>query len=97
MTYPIVKNKPVAKFWYKGNHSHPVKRTLLITNVNNSTITGYELREGFDIRKLNNSPIKSFRKDKIASFNELRKESRKNRKDSTLIRYELSEIMENGF
>lgn len=50
MKYDVVSNLPVARFWYKGNHSHPVRRTVLITQQDSESITGYELREGSKTR-----------------------------------------------
>ena len=68
--YELVRNQPVAKFYYQGTHSHPVRRTvLLIKNKTNSSIlVGYELREGKKTRNLNTAPIKSFSKSEIASY-----------------------------
>jgi hypothetical protein len=52
MEYPIIRNKPVAQFWYKGTHSHPVKRTVLITEQTKDYFKGYEVREGTQFRVL---------------------------------------------
>ena len=68
--YPVVRNLPVARFYYKGHHSHPVRRTVLVTESNSNIITGYELREGSDIRPFTDAPIKSFSRGKIASVGE---------------------------
>lgn len=75
MEYDIIRNQPVAKFFYKGTHSHPVKRTVLITEQNRDYFTGYEVREGINLRTIDEAPIKSFRKDKIATTSQLRTDS----------------------
>ena len=65
-TYPIRRNLPVAKFYYQGSHSHPVRRTVLITESTPRYIRGYELREGAEVRTFPESPIKTFARSKIA-------------------------------
>ena len=82
MKYDLVRNKPVAKFFYQGNHTHPVRRTVLIIENTSKLIVGYELREGNDIRSVKNAPIKSYRKDRIAKTRQLRLENPR-RADST--------------
>jgi len=69
--YPILRKKPVARFYYKGNHTHPVRRTIVLTEVTDDLIRGYEIREGSTVRKLTEAPIKSFRKDRIALLSQL--------------------------
>ena len=66
--YKLVKTKPVARLYYQGNHSHPVRRTVLIIEDCDDMLVGYELREGSTIRSLDAAPIKSYRKDKIARY-----------------------------
>lgn len=65
LTYPILRNKPVAKFSYKGTHSKPVRRTVLLTALERNVITGYEVREGNEVRDPCESVIKSFSRDSI--------------------------------
>lgn len=99
MKYKLVRNLPVARFWYKGNHTHPVRRTVLITESTSSYIKGYELRDGKEIRtNLSNSPIKTYCRSKIAKGENLRKENKKNidLKKSTLIRKPLLDLIECG-
>ena len=67
-TYDVVKNQPVAKFYYQGNHSHPVRRTILITEETPKVIIGYVLRDGANTYPFAKAPIKSFSKDKIAKI-----------------------------
>jgi hypothetical protein len=95
MKYPILRKKPVAFFLYKGNHSHAVKRTVLLIEANKHYLKGYELREGSLVRKFSKAPIKSYLKEKIAKKENLRKESRKG-KGSTLIRNSLLNIIISG-
>lgn len=70
--YEIARKKPVAKFYYKGHHSHPVRRTILVVKSTPKIIVGYELREGNLKHKLKDAPVKSFRRDKIAHTKSLR-------------------------
>jgi len=65
LTYPILRNKPVAKFAYKGTHSKPVRRTVLLTALERNVITGYEVREGNEVRDPDETTIKSFSRDSI--------------------------------
>lgn len=101
--YEPVRNQPVARFFYKGKHTHPVRRTVVIVENNANTITGYELREGMTVRSMENAPIKSYRKDTIASVNELDKRRKlhqitpkKKRNQSTLSRTGLSSLVTDG-
>lgn len=64
-SYPIVRNQPIAKFRYRGSHSKPVRRTVLLTEINRGTFTGYEVRDGNTVRDLGKAPIKSFSRDEI--------------------------------
>ena len=68
LTYPILRNKPVAKFRYKGTHSKPVRRTVLLTALERNVITGYEIREGNEVRNPEECAIKSFSRDSIQSL-----------------------------
>lgn len=99
--YPHVRNKPVARFYYKGTHSHPVRRTILVTEVTPKLIRGYELRNGSTIRTFTSAPIRSFRRDRIATGEQLRGEvrrkmSKKQRTISTLERAELFDLVKTG-
>lgn len=97
----FVRNLPVARFFYKGSHSHPVKRTVLIVKKNNKIAVGYELREGMEKRSFQNAPIKTYRLDRIAKINQIDKRCslRKqvdNFEVSTFQRYPLVNLIENG-
>jgi hypothetical protein len=84
--FGVVRNLPVAKFRYKGNHSKPVRRTILVVESNARWIRGYELREGSVERTLASAPIKTYSKRKIAISN----------KKSTLERQSLFSLISLG-
>ena len=99
--YTLVRNLPVARFYYQGSHSHPVRRTVLVVTATSRTITGYELREGSDVRSYNKAPIKSFRRAKIAKVNQcgrrLRQRVEPRQLDrTTLQRVSLVDIVKRG-
>lgn len=99
MKYEIVKTLPVARFWYKGSHTHPVRRTVLVTESNRNFICGYELRDGNVVRTAAKAPIKSYRRDKIARGVSLRVDSPQRKlapQKSTLVRLPLLNIVEIG-
>jgi hypothetical protein len=70
--YNLVPRKPVARFFYQGHHSHPVRRTVLVTKETDTLITGYELRDGSTVRTVQEAVssgcVKSYRKDSIARW-----------------------------
>jgi hypothetical protein len=69
--YNLLKNLPIFRFFYRGvSHTHPVRRVVAVFQENKTTFTGYELREGSEVRT-QNPPIKSFRKDRVASINQI--------------------------
>ena len=70
--YKLVNSYPVARFYYKGGHSHPIQRTVLITESTESRITGYEVRAGKIVRQPNSAPIKTFLRRKIARIKNMR-------------------------
>jgi hypothetical protein len=70
--YPIVRNRPVAKFFYKGeSHTHPVRRTVVLIESKPRYFKGYELREGAEVRQFGQAPIKTFSRTKIARVNQI--------------------------
>lgn len=100
MKYEIVKNLPVAKFFYKGSHSHAVRRTVLVIESTGEYIKGYELREGTITRIAEKAPIKTYCRCKIARGANLRAENpirKKAPEKSTLIRKPLMDIIKTGF
>lgn len=98
--YEMIKNLPVAKFYYKGHHSHPVRRTIILIDSNKEFIKGYELREGSLVREMHDAPIKTFSRNKIAKFKNLRKDSKllkkKKLNNTTLIRKGLMDLIRTG-
>lgn len=97
--YNIVRNRPVAQFYYKGTKKAPVRRTVLITEQDKETIKGYEVREGSQVRDVEDAPIKTFRLDKVATTSQLRSDNPlRNKKDqSTYTRMSLTEAETVGF
>jgi hypothetical protein len=99
MKYKITGKKCVARFYYKGSHTHPVRRTVLVTAHNRSKIIGYEVREGNIVREAAKAPIKSYSRYKIAKGADLRKDNPLRTltpESSTLIRKPLIDIIEVG-
>ena len=102
--YEPISHKPVAKFYYQGHHSHPVRRTVLIIEDKEDMIVGYEFREGDTIRTVNEAlrSVKSFRKDRIAKwgdYSRLRMSSKTFLKDpteSTLERFPIVSMFSDG-
>lgn len=94
----LVPSNPVASFYYRGNHSHPVRRTVLLTERTSTCFTGYEVREGNMTRMLENAPLKSYRISNIARRRNCRLDSAarkvgKNRlNETTLLRTTLRSL-----
>jgi hypothetical protein len=100
-SYPVVRSQPVAKFYYQGSHSHPVRRTVLVVENNKNLLTGYELREGSVTRNFDQAPIKSYRHSKIARIEQcgrrLRKRTPKdNHQNTTYVRRSLLDLVKEG-
>lgn len=72
LKYEPITRKPYWKFYYTGTHSHPVSRTVVVTEVNENYFRGYEIREGASVRMIMDAPLKSYRFDRIAMSNQLR-------------------------
>jgi hypothetical protein len=97
MKYNLVDNVPVARFYYKGNHTHPVRRTVLITESTRDYVKGYELREGNVVRLASKAPIKTYNRNKIAKGVNLRTSNQKLISNkSTLVRRPLMDLIESG-
>lgn len=99
MKYNLVDNVPVARFWYKGNHTHPVRRTILVTESTRDYIKGYELRDGNVVRTASKAPIKTYTRAKIAKGLNLRKNKKQKTgvlNKSTLTRRPLIDLIESG-
>ena len=70
--YPVIRNLPVARFFYQGGkHTHPVRRTVLLIESTRSYIRGYEMREGSRTRSYKTAPIKTYRRNKIANIDQI--------------------------
>lgn len=68
-SYCLIRNMPVWKFFYKGTHSKPVRTTLAVTEVKGNMVKGYVLRRGNEVfSRLQDAPIKSFRKSEMATI-----------------------------
>jgi len=98
LAYEVVRNLPVARFYYQGTHSHPVRRTVLIIEMHNSYFRGYELREGSKVRNLSEAPVKSYKKERIAKESDLgaRKHRQPGPNVTTLKRMNLLDLLKSG-
>jgi len=98
MKYNLVENYPVARFWYKGTHTHPVRRTVLVTESTKTHLSGYELRDGNIVRQATNAPVKTYTRKKIAKGRNLRARQKSviNLSKTTLVRKSLMSLIESG-
>ncbi len=98
MKYNLVENYPVARFWYKGTHTHPVRRTVLVTESTKTHLSGYELRDGNIVRQTINAPVKTYIRKKIAKGRNLRARQKSviNLSKTTLVRKSLMSLIESG-
>lgn len=101
--YEIVPKLPVARFYYQGTHTHPVRRTVVIIEETATHLRGYEFREGKTVRTMQEamSRIKSYRKDRIAKWGDYSrlmsgKNIKKNPDSSTLERESLVNMFSAG-
>lgn len=96
--YEVVRNQPVARFYYQGSHSHPVRRTIVVTRSHRRYIEGYELREGSITRDISEAPIKKYRRDRIATADKLgaRKHREPGKRVTTLVREPLFNLLRTG-
>lgn len=100
MSCLIAKTLPVARFYYQGHHSHPVRRTVLVIESNSQWFRGYELREGSNVRNFGSAPVKTYRRNKVAKIKQcgrLKKRFSENELTlSTLKRKPLLDLITNG-
>lgn len=104
--YDLVSNKPVAKFFYQGSHSHPIRRTVLVIEDTSTQIVGYEFRCGNAVRSvaqaLDENSVKTYRKDRIpkwGDYSRLRMTSNtflKDPKKTTLERFPILVMFTDG-
>ena len=88
-SYCMVRNLPIWKFSYKGTHSKPIRTTLAVTEIKGDVVKGYVLRRGNEVcARLQDAPIKSFKKSGIALV--------KNSSKSTLSKHTLADLITNG-
>jgi hypothetical protein len=88
-SYCLIRNLPVWKFFYKGNHSKPVRTTLAVVEVKGDIVTGYVLRRGNEVcNRLQDAKIASFKKSGIALV--------KGGKKTTLSKHNLTDLIVNG-
>jgi hypothetical protein len=98
----MVERKPVARFFYQGSHTHPIRRTVLLLKETADTFTGYELRCGRTVRALHQAPIRTYRKTEIARYSDysrLRQTARSrliSEKKSTLVRKSWADLVRSG-
>lgn len=72
----LVRNQPVADFYYRGqSHKRPVRRRVLVIDQDRNHMTGYELREGNIYRTIDEAPVKTYLKSKIATRKQCRTDS----------------------
>lgn len=97
--FPLVRNLPVWKFYYRGNHTHPVRTTIAVIENTTNTVTGYVLRRGNDVcARLQDAPIRTFKKSEIASYNQIDSRSKKatNSSRTTLTKHNLVDLIVQG-
>lgn len=94
----LIRNLPAARFYYKGSHSHPVRRTVLVAEIGRDVIGGYELREGSDVREFLKAPYKIYSRSRIATTNQCRKDNKVSKKKNrtTLKRSSLKSLVFDG-
>ena len=101
LKYQPLRNQPVLRCYYQGDHSHPVRRTLVIIEITSDHVTGYELRAGSETRPLHKAPIRTYRRDRIAKIEQcgrrLRKRTpKKHHSNSTFTRAGWMDLALNG-
>lgn len=102
--YGLVQSNPVARFYYQGGHTHPIRRTVLVIEDRPDRLIGYEVREGLEARHFEDakSHVKSYLKHRIAKFGDycrLRKNSTNRQQKpsrTTLTRSDLFDFVVNG-
>jgi hypothetical protein len=97
-SYSLVRERPVAVFYYAGTHSHPVRRTVLLVENTPNFLRGYELREGSIVRNFRQAPVKSYRKNRIATMKQLGpcKHRKPGKNVSSLKRMKAVDLLRNG-
>lgn len=97
--FPLVRNLPVWKFYYKGNHTHPVRTTIAVIENTANNVTGYVLRRGNEVfMRLQDAQIRTFTKSEIASYDQIDNRSKKASKStrSTLTKHNIVDLIVQG-
>jgi hypothetical protein len=97
-SFALVRNLPVWKFYYKGNHSKPIRTTLAVVENTPNVVTGYVLRRGNEVcSRLQDAKIQSFKKSGIAKLGQVRSsKSSKNCTKSTLTKHSIVDLIVAG-
>jgi hypothetical protein len=96
-----ISHLPVARFFYKGNHTHPVRRTVVLIESTKDYLLGFEVREGNIVRDFSESPTKRYNRKKIAKVKNIDKRRKlkkmvKNENITTLRRKPLINLLVEG-
>lgn len=102
--YDLVPRNTVARFYYQGSHSHPIRRTVLVIEEDDNHITGYEIREGGHVRTIDEArdAVRTYRKDRIAKwgdYSRLRMSAKNfmnDPEDTTLVRESITTMFTEG-
>lgn len=102
--YELVPKKPVARFFYRGTHTHPIRRTVLVIQDMPDYLVGYEFREGSTVRSLEDARkhVKRYNKANIAKYGDysrLRQTSHgfmRREDDTTLVRESIMTMFTKG-
>ncbi len=96
--YELLKYKPIAKFYYRGHHSHPVRRTVFLISTDKDSLTGYELRAGETVNELESAPVKTYLKENIPKWGDYWRLRRYNKdyEASTLNRCSVANLQKTG-
>jgi len=102
--YDLVPRNTVARFYYQGSHSHPIRRTVLVIEESDTHITGYEIREGTHVRTIEEArvSVRTYKKDRIAKwgdYSRLRMSAKNfmhDPEDTTLVRESITTMFTEG-
>lgn len=95
----------VASMFYQGNnHTHPVRRTVLVLHEDARTITGMEIREGRKVRSYAQARqhVRIYKKSEIAKFGDYsrlkasQKNAQRRNDESTLERMDFLTLIRQG-
>ena len=98
-SFNLVRNLPVWKFYYKGNHSKPVRTTIAVVSNNSKVVTGYVLRRGNEVcNTLQDAKIHSFKKSEIAKIGQVSRlaSTNKSTNKTTLTKHSIVDLIVSG-